>query len=72
VTLPFSAAHFNEFVVNFDDTGKSVAHVNRQLLEKRIFGGVDISNDFPSWVRAPCSASPRFTVLRISRCWPKR
>ena len=47
VTLPFSAAHFNEFVVNFDDTGKSVTQVNRELLEKRIFGGVDISKDFP-------------------------
>lgn len=47
VTLPLSAAHFNEFVVNFDETGKSVTQVNRGLLEKRIFGGVDISKDFP-------------------------
>ena len=46
VTVPFSAAHFNEFVVNFDSIGKSVAEINRALLEKRIFGGIDLSGDF--------------------------
>jgi glycine dehydrogenase subunit 1 len=48
VALPFSAAHFNEFVVNFDATGQSVTQINQALLDKRIFGGVDISKDFPA------------------------
>jgi glycine dehydrogenase subunit 1 len=36
---------FKEFVVNFDDTGKSVAEVNDALRERGIFGGKDISRD---------------------------
>lgn len=48
VKVPFSAPHFNEFVVNFDATGKSVTEINHGLLKKRIFGGVDISKDFPA------------------------
>jgi glycine dehydrogenase subunit 1 len=34
-------------VVNFDGTGKSVEEINKALLEKKIFGGVDLSKDFP-------------------------
>lgn len=45
--LPFKAAFFQEFVINFDDSGKSVAEINGKLLEKGIFGGLDISMDFP-------------------------
>jgi glycine dehydrogenase subunit 1 len=44
---PFSAVPFQEFVVNFDETGKSVKEINKALLEKRIFGGKDISTEFP-------------------------
>ena len=40
-------AHFKEFVVDFNDTGKKVKDVNKKLLEKGIFGGKDISNEFP-------------------------
>ena len=39
--------HFNEFVVNFDGSGKSVAAVNQTLLEQGIFGGKDLSAEFP-------------------------
>ena len=39
--------HFKEFVVNFDDTGKSTAEINQALLEQGIFGGKDISREFP-------------------------
>lgn len=39
--------HFKEFVVNFDGTGKSVAAVNQALLEQGIFGGKDLSAEFP-------------------------
>lgn len=38
---------FKEFVVNFDGTGKSVAQINAELLERRIFGGLDLSKTFP-------------------------
>jgi glycine dehydrogenase subunit 1 len=39
---------FKEFVVNFDPTGKTVAEINKALDSLKIFGGLDISKDFPS------------------------
>lgn len=44
--LPLSAPHFNEFVVNFDGTGRTVAEVNAALLDRGIYGGADLSSDF--------------------------
>lgn len=44
----FRAAHFKEFVVNFDGTGKSVAEINRALRERGIFGGHDLSTERPA------------------------
>jgi glycine dehydrogenase subunit 1 len=38
---------FKEFVVNFDGIGKSVDEINSTLLKKKIFGGLDLSKDFP-------------------------
>ena len=43
----FSSPFFKEFVLNFDRTGKTVAQINEALLEKKIFGGKDLSEDFP-------------------------
>ena len=43
----FSSPHFKEFVVNFDGTGKSVAGINDALLRHRIFGGKDLTSEFP-------------------------
>jgi glycine dehydrogenase subunit 1 len=43
----FSAAPFKEFVVNFDKTGLTVAEINRRLLARQIFGGLDLSAEFP-------------------------
>jgi len=43
----FSAAHFKEFAVNFDATGKSVAKINKALLKHKIFGGKDLTKEFP-------------------------
>ncbi|GAB4538835.1 MAG: hypothetical protein Kow0063_27090 [Anaerolineae bacterium] len=43
----FHSPHFKEFVVNFDGTGKTVAQINAALLEREIFGGVDLSQEFP-------------------------
>lgn len=37
---------FKEFVVNFDDTGKTVGEINKALEEYKIFGGKDISKEF--------------------------
>ncbi len=43
----FSAPFFKEFVVSFDGTGKTVADINKALLEHKIFGGKDLSTWFP-------------------------
>jgi glycine dehydrogenase subunit 1 len=43
----FQGAHFQEFVVNFDGTGRTVAEINRALLDREIFGGKDLSGEFP-------------------------
>jgi glycine dehydrogenase subunit 1 len=48
VKMPLKSAHFNEFVVNFDATGKSVADINRALLDRKIFGGKDLTAEFPA------------------------
>jgi glycine dehydrogenase subunit 1 len=40
--------HFKEFVVDFNGTGKSVGQINQALYEKGIFGGKDLSAEFPS------------------------
>jgi glycine dehydrogenase subunit 1 len=42
-----SAPSFNEFVVSFESTGKSVSQINQALLERHIFGGLDLTDDFP-------------------------
>ena len=49
VSLQFSGDFFQEFVLNFDGTGKTVAEINERLLERKIFGGVDLSKDFPQY-----------------------
>ena len=47
VRIAFPKGFFKEFVVNFDKTGRSVARVNKALRRHRIFGGKDISREFP-------------------------
>lgn len=42
-----AATPFKEFVVGFDGTGRSVAAINRGLRERGIFGGKDLSREFP-------------------------
>ena len=49
IVLPIKTPHFNEFMVNFDRTGKSVAEVNQKLRSDNIFGGKDISREFPEY-----------------------
>ena len=43
----FNSAHFKEFTVNFDFTGKSVEEIHKGLLEMGIHGGRGISREFP-------------------------
>jgi len=42
----FNASHFKEFVVDFNETGKTVEEINKSLLENGIFGGKDLSKEF--------------------------
>jgi glycine dehydrogenase subunit 1 len=43
----FQSPHFKEFVVNFDGTGRTTAEINRALLARGIFGGKDLTEEFP-------------------------
>ncbi len=43
----FNSVFFKEFVVDFNKTGKTVEQINKMLKEKGIFGGKDLSKDFP-------------------------
>lgn len=47
VKLLFPENTFKEFVVNFDETGESVDTLNKALMGYKIFGGIDLSRDFP-------------------------
>ncbi len=47
VKIGLNSPFFKEFVVNFDDSGKTVAEINRALLGRKIFGGKDLSREFP-------------------------
>lgn len=38
---------FKEFVVDFSETGRSVAEINKALTAHGIFGGIDLSREFP-------------------------
>ena len=49
VTAPaLGAPFFKELVVSFEGAGKTVAEVNRALRERGIFGGKDLSAEFPA------------------------
>lgn len=43
----FDSTHFEEFVVNYDETGKAVRDVNKALLKRGIHGGKDLTREFP-------------------------
>lgn len=46
VSLRFDTPFFEEFVLDFNKTGRTVAEINRALLERGVFGGRDLSRDF--------------------------
>lgn len=43
----FQSPHFKEFVVRFDGTDRTVAEINQGLLARGIFGGKDLTQEFP-------------------------
>lgn len=43
----FSAVGFKEFVVDFNATGHTVAAINARLMKEGIFGGKDLSVEYP-------------------------
>lgn len=43
----FDGPFFREFVVNFDGTGRSIAEINAALLAQGIFGGKDLTQEYP-------------------------
>jgi glycine dehydrogenase subunit 1 len=43
----FSGTPFEEIVVDFSSTGKTVREINEKLLEKGILGGYDLGKCFP-------------------------
>jgi glycine dehydrogenase subunit 1 len=45
--IRFGSPFFQEFVVDFGASGLTVAEANAALLERHIFGGRDLSRDFP-------------------------
>ena len=49
VRLRPSGAFFKEFVVDFTGTGKTVRDINTALLAHGIFGGKDLSAEFPAF-----------------------
>jgi glycine dehydrogenase subunit 1 len=47
VNLVHSGPFFKEFLVNFDDSGRTVREINKALLKYKVFGGKDVSGEFP-------------------------
>lgn len=43
----FTSPGFKEFVVDFNDTQKTVEDINHALMHQNIFGGMDLSKEFP-------------------------
>lgn len=46
---PFGSKCFQEFIIDFSDTGLTVEQVNGKLLGYGIFGGLDLSKAFPEY-----------------------
>jgi glycine dehydrogenase subunit 1 len=44
----FDGPYFREFVVNYDGTGKTAAEINAALLAQGVFGGKDLSQEYPA------------------------
>ncbi len=60
----FNGTPFREFVVNFDGVGKTVKEINKRLLSYDIFGGKDISAEFPELGQAALMCVTEVTSLQ--------
>jgi len=47
LNVQFNGVHFKEFVIDFSESGQTVASINKKLLVRGIFGGKDLSIEFP-------------------------
>jgi glycine dehydrogenase subunit 1 len=47
VRIRINGVHFREFILDFNQTGQTVKAIHQKLLEKGIFGGKDLSEEFP-------------------------
>ncbi len=47
VSIPLKGLSYSDFMVSFDKTGKTVEEINKGLLAYGIFGGKDLSREFP-------------------------
>jgi glycine dehydrogenase subunit 1 len=47
VNMPLKGYTFKEFIINFDEIGRNVEEINKELLNYKIFGGKDISTEYP-------------------------
>jgi glycine dehydrogenase subunit 1 len=48
VKIRFDGIHFKDFVVDFNGAGQTIASIHQKLLARDIFGGVDLSQEFPT------------------------
>lgn len=46
---PTRASIFQEFIVDFRNTGRTVEQINKALLKRHIFGGLDLGKVFPEY-----------------------
>ena len=49
IKIPISGYSYCDFIVDFNDTGKTVKEINKKLLDYKILGGKDISEEFPEY-----------------------
>jgi len=49
VKIPSSGCSYCDFLVDFNDTGKTVKEINKALAGYKILGGKDISGEFPEY-----------------------
>ena len=47
IKLAYEGFNFKEFVIDFNETGKSVDEINQELKNMNIFGGINLKKDFP-------------------------
>lgn len=45
----FENVNFKEFIVDFNETGKTVKEINKKLRDNGVFGGIDLSDTFPEF-----------------------